>query len=744
MDSSEILRGLNAQQAEAVSAGTGATLVIAGPGSGKTAVLTRRVAYLIREMGVPPYRIMAVTFTNKAAREMLERIERLLGEGMKGITIGTFHSICARILRREAQHIGLKSDYVIYDTDDQTSLMKQVIEEAQMDPEKTSPRRYLSLISGAKNELITPERYPTGSYEDRNAAKLYKRYQDLLRKSGALDFDDLLMQSVRLFQTVPDALERYHEYFQHILVDEFQDTNTAQYMLIKLLAGQENSLFCVGDPDQSIYRFRGADYRNIDRFRQDYPNARMILLEQNYRSHQVILDAAMAIIDKNQGRIRKQLTTTRRDGPKIILKNLRDEDDEAQYVAWTIREYVRSGRHNLRDVAVMYRTNAQSRALEETLGRVNIPYRLIGGVRFYSRKEVKDLLAYLRLIHNPDDSVSLRRIINVPARSIGKQTLTKLEEWALRRNEGLYTALRAIETEKNPPFTGRAAKALIDFGKMINAWHEAKETIPVGELLKDVIDQTAFTAYLDDGTPEGEERVQNVMEVYQRAAQAGSRTLAEFLEDVSLVADIDNYDETAESVVLLTLHSAKGLEFPIVFIIGLEEGLLPHQNAMSDDEQMAEERRLMYVGVTRAKEMLHLTWVTRRSYYGSMGERSLASRFLIDLPASHTTGSPIPVRENAAMRRSQITYPSATWKPQNQTPANPPLNRPPLRPFTEQRITAMYKPGQRVRHERWGDGVIIASKIRGDEEEIDVKFERIGIKRLFASITPLTMLEDED
>jgi DNA helicase-2/ATP-dependent DNA helicase PcrA len=494
----------------------------------------------------------------------------------------------------------------------------------------------------------------------------------------------------------------------------------------------------VGDPDQSIYRFRGADYRNLSRFQRDYPDAQIILLEHNYRSHQLILDAAMAIIDKNEDRIKKQLTTSREDGSRLNLKNLADENDEAQYVVWTIDQYRRSGRFNLRDCAIMYRTNAQSRALEDVFVRANIPYRLVGSVRFYSRREIKDVLAYLRLAQNPDDSVSLNRILNVPPRGIGQQTAATLAEWAEKRGESLYEAIQAIDSATDSPFKGRASKALIEFGKLLVRWRDLREKAPIGALLKDILEQTAYLHYLKDGTPEGEDRVQNVQELYRVTENAGARMLDEFLEEIALVSDVDSLDESADGAVMLTLHAAKGLEFPVVFIVGLEEGLLPHQNAADDPEQMAEERRLMYVGLTRAKDVLHLTWTTRRSLYGNMGERSVPSRFLTELPDELVTGSPVPGRPTTYDAERLAARRAGPWRPP--MPPARAINAP-VRPAV--RITSMYKAGQRVRHERFGDGIIIASAIRGADEEIDVRFEKFGIKRLSASIAPLTLVEDD-
>jgi DNA helicase II / ATP-dependent DNA helicase PcrA len=731
----DLLSGLNPEQAQAVAAGLGAILVLAGPGSGKTRVLTNRVAYLIREMGVPPYRIMAVTFTNKAANEMKERIERLLGHNIvKGLAIGTFHSICARILRAEAALAGLRTDFVIYDSDDQVALMKQVMAELNIDTERVKPRTFLSMISNAKNEMIPPEQYPQSGPQDRDVAKAYKRYDTLLRQNNAVDFDDLLILPVRIFLANPEILDRYQGYYEHLLIDEFQDTNAAQYTLIRLLAGKHSNLFCVGDPDQSIYRFRGADYRNVTRLEQDYPNRQVILLEENYRSHQIILDAAMAVIDKNSNRTRKQLHSSREDTERIAFKQLMDEKDEAQYVGWTIAQMKKQGLYHYRDCAVMFRTNAQSRALEEAFRSINIPYRLIGGIRFYSRAEVRDVLAYMRVIQNPDDTISLKRIINVPARGLGKQTITRLEAWAAAGRLSMDQALASLEDtpEAALPFAKKAAKGLIDFAAFLRKWRALRDSAPVGEVMFQVLQDTSYRDYLRDGTPEGMEKEQNVLE-FLRAAESTERTLAEYLTDIALVADVDNYDEDAEGAVMLTLHAAKGLEFPVVFIVGLEDGILPHMNAVDsgDSEDLAEERRLMYVGITRAKDVLHLTWARRRSQYGGLGESTKPSRFLTDIPSEL-------VRGNLPPPPSEYRRISSEWQPaiQIQGPTR-------AAPAARAKIVSLYKKGQRVRHDRFGDGTIINSVIRGSDEELDIKFDTHGTKRVSATIAPLHLLEDE-
>jgi len=723
----DLLTGLNDQQAEAVSAPLGPTLVIAGPGSGKTAVLTRRVAYLIQELNVPPSRIMAVTFTNKAAREMATRIENLLGRRMAGLTIGTFHAICARILRREAEQIGLTRDYVIYDTDDQRTLMKRVFDDLGIDPEKRSPRSELSKISNAKNELITVAEYPDKTYPDQITKKVYQRYQELLRQSNAVDFDDLLMQMVLLFRRNPETLQRYQRYYEHILVDEFQDTNTAQYALLKLLAGTTCNLFVVGDPDQSIYRFRGADYRNVMRFQHDYDTARLILLEENYRSHQLILDAAMAIIDRNTDRIRKLLTTARQDGPKITFRSLPDDYSEAEYVVEKIVALSLEGQYQPRDCAVMYRTNAQSRVLEEAFVQARIPYRLVGATRFYERREIKDLLAYLRLIHNPDDLVSLERVINVPPRGIGMKTIAELKSWANKKKVSPFRAILAIDD--NAPFATRARNALKYFGEIVQKWHEQRDTVPIGKLLEDVLAETGFREYLSDGTPEAEDRLGNVQELVGLANSEPDKLAAEFLEETALVSDVDSLKDEAQAVIMLTLHAAKGLEFPVVFLVGLEEGLMPHNRALDDPEQMSEERRLIYVGITRAKDRLFMTWANRRVIYGG-AEAALPSRFLSEIPAHLTTGSSV-ARENRDYYVGQMS----AW---GYSPARGSVPR----PGAER--TPRFRAGQHVRHLKFGDGIVIASNIRGDDEEVDISFTGHGIKRLSAAIANLEVIPERN
>ncbi len=762
MDSAQIslLEGLNAEQREAVSAPPGPTLVVAGPGSGKTTVLTRRVAYLIQVLGVQPRQIMAVTFTNKAAREMTERIEKLLGkETAHGLNIGTFHSLCARILRREAAHIGYNADYTIYDTDDQISLIKAALDELNVDPKRNSPHALLNRISGAKNELIPPDEYPAITPAEKITQSVYSLYQHMLRASNALDFDDLLMIPVLMFRADPDTLRRYQSYYRHVLVDEFQDTNTAQYELVRLFAGGTNNLFAVGDPDQSIYRFRGADPRNVGRFREDYKDARLIRLGQNYRSHQLILDAATAVIRHNADHIPITLTGQRADGSKLVYRDLLTEEAEAQYIVEQIANYVADGGQP-RDCAVMYRVNAQSRSLEEAFVRAGLPYRLVGGTRFYSRKEVKDVLAYLRLIANSDDSVSLRRIINTPPRGLGEKTLTQLESWAAGRQQSIMTALAALAKGEPSPFGARAERSLTDFAALMDTWRGAKETLAVGELFEDVLARTRYLDYLNDGTQEAQDRIENIRAFQKLAQDFGDKPLAAFIEDVSLVADAaDTREETANAPTLLTLHAAKGLEFKVVFLTGLEDGTLPHSRSFEDTDQMAEERRLMYVGITRAKDVLHLTWVLRRTVYGQ-GDYLPPSRFLSDIPRELTQGSALPSRSGFARERESYQR-ATTWSPAPPIPrAQPPGKLPPassqsgkLPPGVTLGIPAnglvksasseaarrpekptSYHTGQRVTHDKFGDGIVIASAMRSGIEELEIRFsdKKYGFRRISA------------
>ena len=670
------LEGLNPQQVAAVQAVNGPVLVLAGPGSGKTRVLTRRIAHLIDAAGIAPWNILAVTFTNKAAREMRGRVEAIFAEKfgpplpgqpprLGGLNIGTFHSICARLLRIETEAIGYERNWVIYDTPDQLALVRSVMADLNIDEKRSSPQAILGHISRQKNELVTPADHRPASYFEEVAGRVYARYQEALRTNNAMDFDDLLMRSVLLLRERPDLLRKYQQKWQYLLVDEFQDTNSAQYGLLRLLAGAPDgrrNLFVVGDEDQSIYRFRGADYRNVRLFREDFPDARVILLEQNYRSTQTILDVANAVIANNRNRTPKQLHTVNGGGVAVTVYEAYNEVEEAAFVCDEIEKLMRARTFAPGEFAVMYRTNAQSRALEETFVHRQIKYKLVGGTRFYERKEVKDALAYLRVINNPADGVALDRIINTPPRGIGAKSYAELKQWAAGMGVNEATALMILRhgpesvsqargallpaaAYSAPPFAKRALGALTDFARLLAGWINAVqngEFRSVADLFDRVLGESGYVDALRDGTDEGEERFANLQELRAVAAQytvgltdarPEQTLLSLFLEEISLVSEADNVDEQAGAVTLLTLHTAKGLEFPVVFIVGLEEGLLPHSRSIEtqDAEEMAEERRLCYVGITRAKKRLYLVHAFRRSMWGG-SEVQTPSRFLEEIP----------------------------------------------------------------------------------------------------------------
>lgn len=761
----DLLAHLNEAQRQAVGAPPGALLVVAGPGSGKTRVLTHRIAYLIREMRVSPWHIMAVTFTNKAAREMEHRIEQLLDGRPQGLNMGTFHAICARFLRRETDNlISYQRDFVIFDTADQLQVIKQALAELNIDEKKFPPGKMLNGISNAKNDLITPDQYVATNYLSEVTRRVYERYQMTLQLNNAMDFDDLLMNVVLLFDERPDVLAKYQERYHHILVDEFQDTNATQYRLLRQLTGDRNSIFAVGDSDQSIYKWRGADYRNIQNFYRDFPESKTILLEQNYRSTQVILDAAIEVIRRNRDHIPKKLFTERSGGAKIVLREAYNESDEAATVVNTIESLMLQG-YNGSSFAVMYRTNAQSRAIEEAFVQAGLPYRLVGATQFYQRREIKDVIAYLRVIHNPLDAVSFNRILNVPTRGIGQQTQGQFAVWAA--TVGLQPAEALIRLATDPdaqhPFSGRAYNALYQFGSLLSAWTALSDQVSVGELLDAVLEQINYRTYLEDGTEEGEERWANVMELRGVAGVDGQMTLGEFLQQVSLVAETDNLDREAPATTLLTLHAAKGLEFPVVFITGLEEGLLPHSRSMDDEEELAEERRLFYVGLTRARDAVYLSHAFRRT---SWGDSSVAvpSRFLSDLPDALVDGQRPGNRRRESIDRASMWNPQrVSWnsstssrRPTNgdsspRRPVLPPTSQPESthlpRPNSSeedeprvQRLTTRFKTGQRVRHAKFGDGTVIESKVTGGDEEVTVAFPGIGIKRLAASLANLAVI----
>jgi len=600
----DFLEKLNPAQRSAVTVGDGPVLVLAGPGSGKTRVLTQRIAYLIGIEGVRPYQMLAVTFTNKAAREMEQRVQQLLGEDMtRGLLLGTFHSTCARILRREAEKLPVSADFAIFDADDQLSVVKSAIKELNLDDKTYRPVAIHGAISRAKNELIGPNEYPIVTYRDEAVKRIYKRYQELLQASNGMDFDDLLLMTTNLMANNPDVRDKYAQRFRHVLVDEFQDTNIAQYNLVKYLSSVHHNIFCVGDPDQSVYRWRGADYRNVLRFEEDHPGCQTILLEQNYRSKQNILDAAMAVIDRNPRRKRKKLFTERGSGEKIVFYEAIDDYSESSFVVDTIAQLVASRQFEPGDCAVMYRTNAMSRLIEEAFLQARLPYRLVGAQRFYGRREVKDMISFLRLVQNKDDDISLGRIINVPARGIGDKTILALHSAARTANVTPGDVLLDLARGSNSPFfaqfAGRAALQLAEFGGLLTAWRSMAATATVSELFERVSNDIRYKDHLDDGTDEGKERWENVVELHRLADEYDKRTLPEFLENIALVSDQDTIKE-GNVPTLLTLHAAKGLEFGVVFIVGLDDGILPHSRSLDEPEEMEEERRLSYEAIAGA------------------------------------------------------------------------------------------------------------------------------------------------
>ena len=726
----DFLDKLNPQQRQAVTAGNGPVLVLAGPGSGKTRVLTQRVAYLIAYEGVRPYQMLAVTFTNKAAREMGNRVHDMLGElTADGLWLGTFHSVCARLLRREAEHLPFGSSFVIYDEDDQQRVVKAAIRDLNLDEKTYRPQSVHGAISHAKNDLIFPEDYPVQTYRDEVVKRLYKRYQELLKQNNAVDFDDLLLWTAHLLSEFPAVREKYAKRFHHVLVDEFQDTNFAQYVLLKHLASGHNNIFVVGDPDQSIYRWRGADYRNVQRFEQDYPEAQVILLEQNYRSRQTILDAAMAVIDRNPHRRRKNLFTERGAGEKLFYYEALDDYSEAAFVVDTIASLVASKTCEPGDCAVMYRTNAQSRLLEEAFLQARLPYRLVGAQRFYGRREVKDIIAYLRLVHNPADEISLDRVINIPPRGIGDKTVLTLHTVAHGAGASpsavLMDLARGDASPFWPQFTGRAALPLANFGALLSNWRAEAPRATVTELFDRIAKDINYQEHFDDGTDEGAERWENVQELRRLTVEYEDRTLTDFLESVALISDQDTLTEGKNAPTLLTLHAAKGLEFGVVFIVGLDDGILPHSRSFDDPEAMEEERRLFYVGITRAEDRLYLLRALRRGGRG-YAEETIPSRYLDDIPPELLAG------KGRAPRRSERSSPS--W-----LRADPLSGAEKSAPITE----VQYRAGMRVKHPAWGEGMVLNSRLQDNDETVDVVFESVGIKRLAASLANLSVLKSE-
>ncbi|MBI5943824.1 MAG: UvrD-helicase domain-containing protein [Chloroflexi bacterium] len=732
----DFLNKLNPQQRKAVTAAAGPVLVVAGPGSGKTRVLTQRIAYLIANEGVRPWQILAVTFTNKAAKEMDARVKSLLNEqATDGIMLGTFHSICARILRREADHLPLQSNFVIFDSDDQERIVKSIIKEMNLNDKLYRAASIHASISRAKNELIGAEDYPINTYRDEVVRRVYTEYQKRLIASNAVDFDDLLVYTARLLEDNPAVRDKYAQRFRHVLVDEFQDTNLAQYALVKHLASHHKNVFCVGDPDQSVYGWRGADYRNVQRFEQDFPDAQVVLLEENYRSHQNILDVAMGVIDRASNRRKKKLFSDRGAGEKILFHEAYNDYDEASFVVNTIAELVASRKFEPGECAVMYRTNAMSRLVEEAFLQARLPYKLVGAQRFYGRREVKDVIAFIRLVHNPADEAALGRIINVPPRGIGEKTLSTLYLVANQNNISAGAVLLDLAHGADSPFyksfSGRAALPLADFGGLLANWHALAPTLTVAELFDKIVRDVNYKDYIvEDESEESKDRWDNVQELKRLALEYSDRTLDDFLENIALVADQDTITD-ANAPTLLTLHAAKGLEFGAVFIVGLDDGIIPHSRSFDEPAQMEEERRLFYVGITRAKDRLYLLRAINRGGRG-FAEETYPSRFLEDVPANLLVGKTRTGRPAGSFSSSQSYYRTPSPSESKWTLPPPPKSAPVA--------MSRFKSGDRVKHPSFGEGTVLESKMLGTDETVVIEFKSVGLKRLDAALAKLEVI----
>jgi DNA helicase-2/ATP-dependent DNA helicase PcrA len=767
--SERLLAGLNLHQREAVSHVDGPLLILAGPGSGKTRVIVHRVAYLLEVENVYPYNLLAVTFTNKAARELRERLDSLVGGQLaRGLSVGTFHALCARWLRRDIKHLGRDPGFAIYDDNDQMDLVKQILQELEIDPKRTSPRSLLSAISHAKSELVDAEafaRTAQGQWQE-TVARVYTRYVDRLERNHALDFDDLLTMTVQLFREVPAVLAFYQRRFRYVMVDEFQDTNIAQYEIVKLLTKESRNLCVVGDEDQSIYSWRSADIRNILNFENDFPDLKVVVLEQNYRSTSTILQVARAVIATNKQRKEKNLWTHNDKGLPVVVHEAYNEQDEALYVLREIERQNKTQGLALNDFGILYRTNAQSRAIEDAFVRAGMPYRLVGGIRFYERKEVKDVLAYLRLVHNPFDAVSLQRVINLPPRGIGQKTVQELLRWSAAEDLSPYQALTRIATLRHDetsdplaaqaPFGVRVRELFGAFADILEPIRQDLADRSVLDTLDSILERSGYARFVQDGTEEGEERWSNVQELRNKAQNydelSPENALSVFLEDVTLVQDVDQLDETGsarDAVTLITLHAAKGLEFPYVFLVGIEEGVLPHQRSIDDPRQLEEERRLFYVGITRAMRGLYLVRAFRRTMYGSSSANT-PSRFLLDVPATLATVTHAPGAgrggnanpwSSARQERPGLTRQEArelaarAFRPH--TPEVRTTERPSPRPPRTEEPT--YKIGDKVRHPAFGVGIVVGVRADASAEIISVNFAgAAGVKTLDTAFAPLS------
>ncbi|MDM5203692.1 DNA helicase PcrA [Bacillus velezensis] len=732
--SNQLLSGLNPVQQEAVKTTDGPLLLMAGAGSGKTRVLTHRIAYLMAEKHVAPWNILAITFTNKAAREMKERVESILGPGADEIWISTFHSMCVRILRRDIDRIGINRNFSILDTADQLSVIKGILKERNIDPKKFDPRSILGSISSAKNELIEPEEFAktAGGYYDQVTSDVYTDYQKKLLKNQSLDFDDLIMTTIKLFERVPEVLEFYQRKFQYIHVDEYQDTNRAQYLLVKQLAARLENICVVGDSDQSIYKWRGADIANILSFEKDYPSANVILLEQNYRSTKRILQAANEVIKNNSNRKPKNLWTENDEGIKLSYYSGDNEFGEGQFVAGKIYELHSSGRRKLSDIAILYRTNAQSRVIEETLLKSGLNYNIVGGTKFYDRKEIKDILAYLRLVSNPDDDISFTRIVNVPKRGVGATSLEKIASYAAMNGMSMFQAIKQVD------FIGvsaKAANALDGFGAMIENLTNMQDYLSITELTEEILEKTEYREMLKaEKSIEAQSRLENIDEFLSVTKnfeqKSEDKSLVAFLTDLALIADIDQLDQKEEesggkdAVTLMTLHAAKGLEFPVVFLMGMEEGVFPHSRSLMEEAEMEEERRLAYVGITRAEEELYLTNAKMRTLFGRTNMNP-ESRFIREIPGD--------LLENLNEKKTPRMQPGRKVQPKRG-----PVSRPVSYANKTGGDSLSWAVGDKAGHKKWGTGTVVSVKGEGESTELDIAFPSpVGVKRLLAAFAPI-------
>ncbi|MFC4771652.1 DNA helicase PcrA [Enterococcus hermanniensis] len=741
----ELLAGLNPKQKEAVLHTEGPLLIMAGAGSGKTRVLTHRIAYLIEEKNVNPWNILAITFTNKAAREMKERVNGILGQGGEDVWVSTFHSMCVRILRRDVDAIGYDRNFTILDGSDQLTLMKRILKDLNIDPKKYDPRSILGSISNAKNELLTPETYAErqGSFFEEIVARCYEAYQKALRNNQSMDFDDLIMNTIRLFEENANVLTYYQNKFHYLHVDEYQDTNHAQYTLVNMLAARFRNLCVVGDADQSIYGWRGADMQNILDFEKDYNDAVVILLEQNYRSTKSILDAANQVIKNNSNRRDKNLWTDNQAGDQITYYRADSERDEAQFIVSRIKEEIQTNNRSYNDFAVLYRTNAQSRVIEDTLVKSNVPYTMVGGHKFYDRKEIKDIIAYLNIINNPRDGVSFERIINTPKRGIGAASVEKLRNFAQMHDWSMVEAAQNVDLAN---ISGKAGRMIGEFGTMITQFQEMIAYLPITDLVDQVLERTGYLDELkNQRTLEAESRLENLEEFRsvtqefdkrnasqtEDDADAPEEKLAIFLNDLALVSDLDDYQEESAQVTLMTLHAAKGLEFPIVFLIGMEEKIFPLSRSLMEESELEEERRLAYVGITRAEESLYLTNAFSRTLYGKT-QYNQPSRFVAEIDEQLLNPIGIQPQPKTAVFNSSSSY---------QNPMKAKYQHATREPLTSKTASGgeneNWNPGDKVQHKKWGIGTVVKVSGSSKDVELDIAFPQQGVKRLLAAFAPI-------